>query len=101
MLTCFDPVPTVACCMADGWLDADQAACGCVCSPDERLLRAYAEGRMPADCPMPPLARAWCLDEIRHVEGYDWTKHVKDTDQDLARTVLAAWTDYARDKGLL
>ncbi len=71
----------------------------CVCLDAERTLRAYI-----ASVPMPPMTpeqREACLDEIGRVEGYDRADYATSTDADLARGVLAAWTDFCRDKGLL
>jgi hypothetical protein len=45
--------------------------------------------------------REWCLDEIGGIEGYDRDEHVQDSDVTLAWTVLHAWVDYCRDKGML
>lgn len=72
----------------------------CVCGADERVLRAYCDSSrsLPA---MTPNQREWCLDEIGQIEGYERSEHEQDSDSDLARTVLHAWTDYCRDKGLL
>jgi hypothetical protein len=50
---------------------------------------------------MTPEQREWCLNEIGQIEGYERDEHIPDSDADLARTVLHAWTDYCRDKGLL
>jgi hypothetical protein len=50
---------------------------------------------------MTPEQREWCLEEIGSVEGYDRAEHVEDSDSDLASTVLCAWTDYCRDKGMI
>lgn len=70
----------------------------CVCGPEERGLRAIIAGRashMTAD------DREWCLREIERVEGHERAHHDGAGDRDLARGVLAAWTDFCRDKGLL
>lgn len=72
---------------------------GCLCMDAERALRAYM-GKHP----MPPMTseqRAYCLEEIGSVEGYERTDYEACTDEDLARGVLSAWVDYCRDKGLL
>lgn len=71
----------------------------CECGTEERAIRAYAGG-----APMPPMTviqREWCLREIDSVEGYDRRDHGKAPDDVLASTVLRAWVDYCRDKGLL
>lgn len=65
----------------------------------ERALRGWQDGRMAA--PMTPDQRETCLAEIERVEGYSRGDHERDIDKELARTVLTAWTDYCRDKGLL
>jgi hypothetical protein len=50
---------------------------------------------------MTPAQREECLEEIGRVEGYDPKDYAQLTDRDLARSVLHAWADYCRDKGLL
>ena len=50
---------------------------------------------------MNELERKWCLDEIGNVEGYTRADYEAYSDGDLASTVLRAWTDFCRDKGLL
>ncbi|MPR10151.1 hypothetical protein [Microvirga tunisiensis] len=72
----------------------------CVCPLKEAAMRAYASG---SRTPLPAMnseQRDWCLEEIGSVEGHDRKDHDYSTDQHLARAVLNAWTDYARDKGL-
>lgn len=74
---------------------------GCVCGPDERFLRHLARGW--SDYVMTTEQKTWCAAEIRacgdathqpdHFDDYD--------DQDMAKAVLSAWSDYARDKGLI
>lgn len=72
---------------------------GCVCPDAERALRAYsAHHPLPA---MTPEQRAWCLDELARVEGYDRQDYEACDDATLARGVLYAWVDFCRDKGLL
>lgn len=73
---------------------------GCVCSNEERALRAYAHHYVPCE-PMNHDTRAWCLSEIDSVEGYNRKEYESVSDGRLAATVLSAWADYARDKGLL
>lgn len=90
-----------------GWPTTDyccipeEVACAadCMCGRDERALRAYVDGKIVV--PMTDSQRAFCLNEIGTVEGYDAKEHRGDSDVELARTVLSAWTDYCRDKGLL
>lgn len=72
---------------------------GCVCLPAEKAIRAWKRGEITA--PMNVDQREFCLAEIGRVEGYDRADHESDTDSDLASAVLNAWTDYARDKGLI
>lgn len=74
---------------------------GCVCPPVERALRGYMDRRTSLPGPMNPAQRAWCLQQIDRVEGYDRADYESADDSALARGVLNAWTDYARDKGAL
>lgn len=69
---------------------------GCICLREERYLRHVIGGSQQLN----PEQRAWCRDEIARVEGYT-VADAEGTDEDVARTVLAAWTDYCRDKGML
>ena len=72
----------------------------CVCPPLERFMRAYAE-RLPMTA-MSPEQREECIQEVIYCsEGSNRTDYEALSDQDLARGVLYAWADYARDKGLL
>lgn len=80
-----DPAP---CCMDDAF---------CQCGFQERALRAISAGQYR---PMTPAERDWCKQEIAAVEGYS-EKDAEGDDANVARTVLHAWTDYCRDKGLL
>lgn len=80
----------VPCCMGDD---------GCVCGKEERVLRGYVR-QYPKLEPMNTEQREWCLSEIDSIEGYDRKDCENYTDSDLANTVLAAWMDYCRDKGL-
>ena len=83
------PVPP--CC---GW----PGKCGC--PPMERALRGWAR----SDTAMPAMTaeqRQFCLDEIKQVEGYDVADWQDGSDHAVAATVLSAWLDYCRDKGLL
>lgn len=74
----------------------DRDQCGC---PDsEMAIRHYAKG-----LPMPSMTdgqRAWCLREISRVESFSRSAYAGTSDQDLARGLLEAWLEYARDKGL-
>lgn len=90
----FGSVPTlVGCpCFGTGYVGA------CVCDPIEKCLRAHTiqTWHPPA---LTEEQRAWCLAEIRSVEGWsDYQLPVKDSV--LASDVLSAWRDYARDKGV-
>ena len=87
-----DPLPLDWCCSSS---DLKQ----CVCGPEERVLRAYASrANLPA---MTSEQRQYCLAEIASVEGYRRADYEAEEDADLARSVLSAWTDFCRDKGLL
>jgi hypothetical protein len=70
---------------------------GCACAREERALRAIIAGEYRQ---MTPAERDWCHNEIVSVEGYT-ADQAEGDDKDVARTVLHAWTDYCRDKGLL
>lgn len=72
---------------------------GCICPPSEKALRAWKRGEITT--PMNADQREFCLTEIGQVEGYTRADHAEDNDADLASAVLDAWTDYARDKGLI
>lgn len=81
------------------WCCSGGAGVECVCPPMERALRAWSSGAM-----MPPMSkeeRERCLEEIGRVEGWDRGEHEADTDAELARNVLSAWTDYCRDQGMI
>jgi hypothetical protein len=86
----------VPCCW-DGTQDVGNP---CACGEQERVLRSYADNLLSLP-PMTDEQRDWCLDEIGKVEGYDRSEHENDTDVALAQTVLRAWTDYCRDKGMM
>jgi hypothetical protein len=81
-------LPPAACC---------SPALSCACGDSERVLRAAIRGEVS----LSPEQRTWCLNEIGRVEGYRATDHELEPDADLAHTVLSAWTDYCRDKGLI
>lgn len=72
----------------------------CVCGFTERALRAWKSGSLNID-PMTPEQREWCLKEIESIEGYSREDSVSADDSQLANTVLSAWTDYCRDKGMI
>lgn len=84
--------PDVACCQG---MSGNPG--GCECGPQERYLRAVTRG----DAILNPGQREWCLSEIDQVEGYSRADYAHEEDDAIARGVLSAWTDYARDKGLL
>jgi hypothetical protein len=71
----------------------------CVCGESEKALRGWIGGRITE--PMTHEQREWCLREIESVEGYDRRDYKDATDAQLASSVLTAWMDYCRDKGLL
>ena len=73
----------------------------CVCSPEERVLHAYTDGRYTQ--PMTPEQREWCLDEALHFyEGaYQESYLAACDDRSLANHVLSAWRDYCRSQGLI
>jgi len=79
------------------WCYGD-ASDGCACGPEEKALRIIAGGKAGA---MSAGDREWCLDEIAKVEGYSRADHLDEPDHLLANSVLSAWTDFCRDKGLL
>lgn len=83
--------PRVRCCMGE-----DEH---CVCADMERAMRGWIRGdQIP---PMTEAQRNCCLDEIGRVEGNVRAEHEHLPDGQLARDVLSAWTDFARDKGLI
>jgi hypothetical protein len=75
---------------------AEQEESGCLCTLEERALRHCIAGKAT----LTPEQRKYCHDQIVAVEGYseDDTAH---DDVELCCTVLHAWTDYCRDKGML
>ena len=81
-------------------LAPDRCLCGygecCVCPDTERALRHVSAG----GASLTPRQRGWCVIEISKFEGQPIIT-VDDSDADVARGVLNAWADYARDKGLL
>lgn len=81
--------PNYPCCMPGGSEE-------CVCGLAERALRHIAF----AGLDMTTEQRDWCKQEVLAVEGYD-ERDVEVPDSQLASTVLRAWQDYCRDKGLL
>lgn len=84
-------------CMCYGNIDE------CVCPDGEMALRHYAKCHIMPVHPMPPMTveqRDWCLREIDRVEGFESVDYERSTDSDLACTVLQAWIEYCRDKGL-
>lgn len=74
---------------------------GCVCGMGECCACPDDEAHLRAGAPLTDEQREWCLSEIASVEGYERANHVNEDDKQLGQTVLQAWTDYARDKGLL
>lgn len=68
----------------------------CVCSVDERVLRAYAEGR--CHTPMTTRQREWCLNEAEWAGMGSYPKdEAPGNDKDLANWVLNAWNDYTKN----
>lgn len=84
-----EPIPIVRC-QCEGH---PLASNGCICPASERALRAGAA--------LTDEQREWCLGEVASVEGYARSDGEDLNDADLGRLVLAAWADFARDKGLL
>ena len=85
------PIPAVPCqCFAPADLDEDY---GCQCGDTERALRAGVT--------LTPEQREWCLNEIGSVEGHERADYEDEDDKQLGRSVLSAWVDYCRDKGLM
>ncbi len=76
----------------------DEEETGCLCAPEERALRHIAAGHTAS--PMTPAQREWCRREIASIEGYS-ESDAEGTDAQVASTVLSAWVDYCRDKGML
>lgn len=70
----------------------------CVCTDAEKMLRVIADNEVS---PLTPEEKQECFAEIDKVEGYSSSLVANGSDQQIARTVLAAWADYARDKGML
>lgn len=77
-----------------GMTPESETAAPCVCSREERIIRAYAKGISHRR--MTPAERAWCIHTAdRAGEGrYDriWLAGLED--QELAKVVLQAWKDY-------
>ena len=71
----------------------------CICPPEKTALRAWVKKNQTTS--MTAEQRTWCLDEIASVEGFDPADYEHLPDDQLARGVLNAWTEYCRDKGLL
>jgi hypothetical protein len=80
----------------------DLASLSCQCDSTERLLRWHAYAGPLKPTPLTPAQRAWCIEQINSVEGHsasDSHDGVLVPDKDLARYVMSAWQDNARDKG--
>lgn len=77
--------------------DLDTEMVDCMCGDSERVLRAIQRGEIR----LTDNQREWCKAEIDKVEGYSRDEYALADDLTLALGVLSAWTDYARDKGLL
>ena len=69
----------------------------CRCTPDERVIRNYADGEL-----LPPMSleqREWAIHEICYCsEGTDRGEVENLSDKDLAYRVLISWMEYVRDK---
>lgn len=74
----------------------EQEESGCLCPLRERYLRHVMARKQT----LTPEQREWCKAEILQVEGYS-QEDTEHDDGNLAHTVLRAWTDFCRDKGLL
>jgi len=74
----------------------EQEESGCLCSLEERAIRHCIAGKAT----LTPEQRKYCHDQIVAVEGYD-ESDAQGSDADVASTVLRAWTDFCRDKGML
>lgn len=75
------------------------AGAACLCTHDERVLRAYSEELRD----LPPMTlpqREWCISEaVWAGEGaYQRADLVDLSDADLAREVLSAWRDYVNSQ---
>lgn len=87
--------PEVPCCLPE------EVACAtdCCCGVTERVLRGYISDKdLP---PMTTYQRNWCLNQIGQVEGRKSSEYAFNTDAELAREVLNAWADAARDSGAM
>ena len=74
----------------------------CVCTATERVLRLYASTTPHTLPPLTEDQRAACVAEIvQFSEGARRENHAGDTDQVLCKSVLFAYQEYCRDKGLL
>jgi hypothetical protein len=83
--------PVAPCCLA---INPDHCQ---NCPKEERALRAICAGQYRL---MTQAEREYCKRQIAAVEGYS-EADAEGADADVARTVLRAWQDYCRDKGLL
>ncbi len=94
MLDMPGPIPQVPCqCFTPLELDVEFAESGCQCGDTERALRS--------GCALTPEQREWCLDQIGSVEGHKRADYEAEDDKQIGRSVLSAWVDYCRDKGLM
>lgn len=71
----------------------------CMCPDAEKVLRMIVGDRSTK--PLTEGEKKECFAEIDKVEGYSSADLAAGTDWQIANGVLCAWTDYARDKGLL
>lgn len=84
-----EPITDIPCQCVGHPLAADE----CICPATERMLRRGG--------PFTAAQREWCLNEIGRVEGFRREDHIDEDDKQLGRSVISAWTDYCRDKGLM
>lgn len=99
MITPSDPIEQIAARLTGCPCFGPEYPDCCVCGPTERVLRAHMHPQWNVE-PLTEEQRAWCVAEIRSIEGWsDYQMPVKDSV--LASDVLSAWRDYARDKGLI
>lgn len=71
----------------------------CGGTQERERLRARLVREAPSMPPMNAAQREWCLQQIELVEGYRRQDYVALDSRDLAKGVLDAWTENARDMG--
>jgi len=85
-------------------LDTIAAACACdhkpcICPTTTRVLQFVMSS--PPGAYFTEEQRKWCLKEIGFFELHRAERYVGHDDTVLARGVMEAWRDYAREQGLL